>query len=78
MVSRHPDGRISEETSRTHVVLKQRLRQRQRRVGTMIAAKSQGSETCVVGGGKKIIQWLYIAQVSNTERKTDLKSNKLQ
>ena len=51
MVSRHPDGRISEETSRTHVVLKQRLRQRQRRVGTMIAAKSQGSENSVVGGG---------------------------
>ena len=50
MVSRHPDGRISEETSRTHVVLKQRLGQRQRRVGTMIAAKSQGSENSVVGG----------------------------
>ena len=40
----------------------------------MTAAKGQGSETCVVGGGKKILNG-YIVQGSNKEKKSDLKSN---
>ena len=41
----------------------------------MIAAKSQGSETRVVGGRKKKLLNVYIVQGSNTGRNTDLKSN---
>ena len=44
-------------------------------IKTKAEEEEQGSsETCIVGGGKKI-KWLYKLQRSNTGRKTDLKSN---